>query len=192
MDLSGGGATIPSASCWTGRRSLRLSRSPCPFPSETVSGSQLLLRECPPLDLPRQPGGRPRAVTAGKTAVREGGEKTENGPENAGPRKKKLAICQIMQYNRGKANKGRDVESWYLPTPLCRRYDLPHSRITAPHPLYWESPLFTRGEFQSWVCVLDQGCAGSPYLHSPFIRLSGDRSGAGMLSRSRGRRWGIC
>ena len=67
---------------------------------------------------------------------------------------------KIIQYNRDKANKGRDVESWNLPTPLCRRCDLPHSRISAPCPLYRESPLFTRGEIAVWVCVLYWGCAG--------------------------------
>ena len=99
-------------------------------------------------------------MTADKTAVREGGEKTENGPEKAGPRKKLLAIFQIMQYNRGKANKGRDVESWNLPTPLCRRCDLPHSRISAPRSLYRESPLFTRGEFPGMGLCAESGCAG--------------------------------
>ena len=52
------------------------------------------------------------------------------------------------------------MESWNLPTPLCRRCDLPHSRISAPCPLYRESPLFTRGEIAVWVCVLYWGCAG--------------------------------
>ena len=119
---------------------------------------------------------------------------TERGPAWAGPRKKLLAICQIMQYNKDKANKGRDVESWNLPTPLCRRCDLPHSRISAPHSLYRDSPFFTRGNCRAGsVCRIglcrviipaqpfysprpeDQG-AGSP---APRLTLPSGENAAG-------------
>ena len=59
-----------------------------------------------------------------------------------------------MQYNKGKANKGRDVESWNLPTPLCRRLGLPHSKITCAVPIISAFLLIYKGDLPLWVCVL--------------------------------------
>ena len=92
---------------------------------------------------------------------------TERGPAWAGPRKKLLAICQIMQYNKDKANKGRDVESWNLPTPLCRRWEPPTQQNFCATPIIPGIFPFYKGEIRVGLCAIS-GCAGIIAPAQPF------------------------
>ena len=103
-------------------------------------------------------------------------------PDHTKNRLRSAKLCSTMLPRRIKrAGHG----GWPSPMPLCRRIDLPHSRISAPRSLYRESPCFTRGNLQ-WVCVLDRAVQGPPYLHSLFIRPDRSRSrGAGQPASRR-------
>ena len=78
-------------------------------------------------------------------------------PDHTKNRLRSAKLCSTMLPRRIKrAGHG----GWPSPMPLCRRIDLPHSRISAPRSLYRESPLFTRGEFPGMGLCAESGCAG--------------------------------
>ena len=53
------------------------------------------------------------------------------------------------------------------PTPLCRRRNLPHSKITCAVPIISAFLLIYKGDLPLWVCVLS-GCAGIYIPARPF------------------------
>ena len=102
-------------------------------------------------------------------------EQQKKRPGQCKVRKNRLRAvtdCSTIQTRRI-IRAGREVLEH--PTPLCRRSDLPHSKITCATLIIPIISLFYKGNLHGLVCF--RAVQGHTYLHGPFVRPAGSAHG---------------
>lgn len=123
-----------------------------------------------------------RKTDVDKAAVperrRENRKTARQGPDR---RKNCLRFAKSCSTIRARRIKGGTWRAGTSPRPYAGDATS-HTAELLRHAHYTGNPRFLQeGNSRSWACVLYQGCAGSSYLHSPFVRLNGNRPGAGTV-----------